>query len=123
MAVTLKGKGSQATWGIETATDDTFATAEVQSMERNRSAEQEPLLDKQGETTGVAIYDEKDELTIEVVVTTGTIEPEIGGDLKIDGVQGIVTGVDVKWENKSWKKLAVTGTKFHAMSDTLSGGG
>ncbi len=114
MAVLIKPAGVTAVWGVVTAEGDTFAAAKVQSMSVKHGAEQEPLPDKQGETTGLAIYDAKDELTVEVIVETATPEPALGDALKVDAVEGIVLGSEKKWENKGWKKLAITGTKFHA---------
>lgn len=114
MAVLIKPAGVTAVWGVVAETGDTFAEAKVQSMSVKHSAEQEPLPDKQGETTGLAIYDAKDELTVELIMETAITPPAIGADLVVGGVTGVVLNVEKKWENKGWKKLSVTGTKFHA---------
>lgn len=113
--VSLKPGTHTATWGIPSISGDTFATGKVLSMGVDTATEMEPLPDRFGETVGLALYDQKDELTIEIICESGTPEPAIGGELVVDGIEGIVMGVSKKWENKGWKKLSVKATHFNAM--------
>lgn len=116
MAVTLKPSGTTAVWGIKTESGDTFASAKIVSQKVSKSFEQEPLLNSDGETVGLAIYDKKTELEIEVVVETGTPNPALGTDIQIAGVACIVTGVDESWEQRGWKKLSIKAVKYDAMT-------
>ncbi len=117
MAVTLKPSGTTAVWGIKTETGDTFASAKILSQKVSKSIEQEPLLNSDGETVALALYDAKTETEIEVIVESAITAPDIGDAIQIAGESGMVTGVDLQWEQKGWKKLSIKATRFHAMGD------
>ena len=112
MAVTTKPTSKSAIWGCKAGEGDTFASGKIISMSVKTSTEKEPLLDSNGETAGLSLYDQKSEVQIEVVAEASVALPEIGADLIVDGVTGIVLDVETKWEQKGWKKFSVQATFF-----------
>ena len=113
--VTLSPNETTATWGVPSIQGDTYAEGKVISMSVETSCEQEPLPDRYGETVGLAMFDEKDNLDIEIIVEQGTPMPAIGEALVIDGISGIVLSRSKKWENRGWMKFSCKATHFVAM--------
>ncbi len=116
---TMKMKaGVTAVWGTsEITAQANFGI--VTAASRKKTSEKEYVQDEQGYTVGMVLFDEKSELLLDIVCKSGMTEPSVGDSITFQSspaVTGIVMDAELKWDNKSTKKLTVTATKF---TDTL----
>jgi len=111
-----KKSGVTAVWGTSDASVTATNQGIVQSVGRKDSAEKDFILDENGYTLGVIYFDEKSQYTVGILCKTSMTIPTVGGSMTIGGAALHVDDVDLKWENKGWKKCDVVVTKY---ADTL----
>ena len=80
------------------------------------SGEEVPLDNSDGETDGMALFNEKDEYDIEVIYDADFTPPAYGDSFTVNSAAGLVLNVTVNWENKGWRKATVRATDFSQMT-------
>jgi len=92
---------AQTNWGIVTAGS------------RKKTSELEEVPDESGYAVGLVYFNEKEELQVDVICKSSMSEPAVGDSITFSsGVTGFIKDVDLKWDNKSTKKMTVTATKY-----------
>ena len=113
MSATLKMKtGVTAVWGTSAAGDAGYG--KVISARKRHTGEMEKLPDEDGETCGIVLFDESDELELVVMCKSTMTEPTRGNSIVISGVTGIILDFEINWEQKSVKKMSLNATKWTA---------
>jgi hypothetical protein len=112
MAIQTKPTAKSAIWGCKAAQGDTYASGKIVSMSVDTEGNEEPLLNSDGETVGLCLFDEKQPINIELICEAAITPPDRGDEIVVDGVTGIVLKVSKKWEQKGWKKLAIQATAY-----------
>ena len=112
MSVTFKGNGASAFWGVPTA----VYSGRVVSARIRTEGEEEPLLNSDGETDGLALLDEKDVLELEVVYDSTFTPPARGDSITINSISGYVQTVEKGWERRGWRSCRITATDWKNMS-------
>lgn len=101
MAV-IKGQGSFGVSGSENL---------AQSKSVNKTADTAELRNKDGDVVGLAIYNEREEITLDVGVPSGGTLPAVGDTLE----GGIVTAVNTSESNTAFKTASVTIVKYNSL--------
>jgi hypothetical protein len=112
MAVQKKGAATTATWGVPTA----VYNGRVVKVTKATSGEEVPLDNSDGETDGMALFNEKDEYDIEVIYDAAFTPPAYAASFTVNSAAGVVLNVTVNWENKGWRKATVRATDFSQMT-------
>jgi len=118
-SATMKMKsGVTAVWGTEEITAQSNYGI-VTSASRKKTSEKETVPDGNGYTVGLVFFDQKSEVSLDIICKSSMTEPSVGDTITFQtspAVSGIVMDADLKWDNKSTKKMTVTATQF---TDTL----
>ena len=88
----------------------------AQSVSKSTNGQETRAIDKDGNIVGVVISQIVSTRTIEMIMTPGELEPEIGADY--DG--GKVTDVQVNSSNSDFKRLTVTVTDYNVAPASAS---
>ena len=121
MAIITKPSSKSAIWGCQAADGDSFASGKIISMSVDQEGNEEPLLDSNGETVGLCLYDIKQPINVEVICEASLTLPAVGDSLTVNGVVGIVQNVSTKWEQKGWKKFSAKATFYPNLEADSSG--
>lgn len=115
MATLVFGTESSTTYGV------------VQSFGKNDTAEVAEARDHKGEVIEQKAYSKGTEVQLEVLFDSDAELPEAGDTVTVDGVQYLVTGINVTSSNTEYKKASITGSKkddadLVTLSGTSEGG-
>jgi hypothetical protein len=110
--VTLKGSAANAVWGVP----GDVCSGRVVSCNKKNDGEMEPLLTSLGETDGLVLLDERDELAAEVIYDSSFTLPSRGDAFTIANVTGVVLNSEVMWERRGFRKARVNATDWKAMT-------
>ncbi len=107
--------GVTAEWGTG-GIDGGAAYGIVTDCDHGIDGEQEPLPDANGETAGLALFDDRDEVEVSFLAKSDASMPARGDPITIAGVTAalFMSGRKV-WEARGWKKLRFTLRKWTAM--------
>lgn len=108
---TAKIRGRKVVWGIVPGSTDTQANAILTRIRHGKTGQEDTVPDFEGFTIAEIFYDNTDEIEVDVLCEVGTVMPDRGDDITIAGLTGIVNSVEVVWENKAVKKLAIKARK------------
>ena len=111
MAVLLKGNATTATWGVDAA----IYSGRVVSVKSDISGEEVNLETSAGEVDGMAMLNDLDEVTVEVIYDANFTPPAYGASITVNSIAYIVTRVGKSWGNKEWRKGSFTAKKYTAM--------
>ena len=106
MPYTIKGK--QCVWGTTDAGVSGHGGGIVVSATNNRDYPYEPVDGEEGEEVGIIFYDDKWDITLEVVCTASTQEPERGAAIQCGGLTGYVNNCRKVWGYKGKKQLSIS---------------
>jgi hypothetical protein len=112
MSVLLKGAASTATWGVPTA----IYSGRVLRVTKTTSGEEVPLDNSEGETDGLAMLNQKDEVDIELIYDSTFTPPSYGDSFTVASVVGLVLNIAVNWEYKGWRKATVKVTDWATLT-------
>lgn len=119
MSVSLVGTISGVTtavWGAANIGTTTSYGTVVRCAVTKR-AKQKPRLSNVGETVGVTIYDQSDEVELDVECNDAATLPAVGDAIQVDGLSGVVvTQPQRLWDREDYKKFRIRGTKWSAMT-------
>jgi len=104
-------KGQAAVWGIEANYKD-LQSGLVRSVTRKNSGEKDYIYDYEGFTIAQIFFDDREEVSLEVVCKADTAAPANGDTLTVGGVAFLVQDSDLAWEQRGWKKLRTNATFF-----------
>ena len=108
---TIKLKaGVTCSWGASEAGAQTFGV--VKSCRVTKRVKTAMMPDADGDTAAVAIYDETDEVSLNVYMAAAGTPPAMGATLTAGGIASTVLSADKAWESEGFKMLAVTATKW-----------
>lgn len=111
-AALLKGTDiSTAVWGIE-SDYRALQSGLVRSVTRKKSGERDVIYDYEGFTIGQVFFDEKEEVSLEIICKSATAVPANGDTLTIGSTSFLVQDTEVMWEQRGWKKLKTNATYF-----------
>jgi len=112
MAASIK-LGTDVVWGISSTEGGTLTTAgKLLSVDRKTTAKQFEQEGETGEVYSVIFYDQREEVTCEVLCKIAATIPAPGGTITVGGVTDlIVSDVTVKWKAGDTKKLSITAWK------------
>jgi hypothetical protein len=113
MAVTFKGNGASAFWGVP----GSVYSGRVVSASVDTSGEEVELSNSDGETDGLAMLNEKDEINLEVIYDSTFTPPARGATITVGSVTGVVLNVSKKWQNKGWRACTVKATDWKTMTE------
>lgn len=124
MSVTIVGTVSgftTAVWGTSVtnmgAGSAATAYGTVISCRVAKRAKQTPRLDTEGETVGLVVYDQNDQVDLEIEAAASASMPAIGDQLAIAGLTGVVAlEPETLYVRGGMKKFRLRGTKWSAMS-------
>jgi len=120
MAIQTKPTSKSAIWGCTSQDGDTYASAKIVSMSVDLEGQEEPLLDSNGETVGLCLFDDKQPIQVDVIAEASITAPLRGATIIVDGVSGTVLKVSKKWEQKGWKKLSIQATFYPNLEEDSS---
>ena len=112
MSVTLKGNATTATWGVPTA----VFTGRVVSVRSSISGEEVPLENSDGETDGLAMLNQVDEVQVELIYDASFTPPSYGDNITVNSIVYVVTSIPKSWGNKEWRKSGFTAKKWATMT-------
>jgi len=112
MTVQFSGNGASAFWGVP----GSVVSGRVLSASVDSSGEEVELPNSDGETDGLAMLNEKDEINLEVIYDSTYTPPARGDSITVNGISGYVLNVSKKWQNKGWRGCTVKATDWKAMS-------
>lgn len=112
MAVSIK-LGTDVVWGISSTEGGTLASAgKLLSVDLKKTSKQFEQEGENGEVYSVIFYDQREEVTCEVVCKTAATIPSPGSNITVGGVTDlIVSDATVKWKAGDTKKLSITAWK------------
>jgi hypothetical protein len=113
MAVTKILNGVTVEWGSAGA--GTSALGIVRSASVKKASEKEQVPNNLGETVGLVLWDQRSDLSMEVIAVESVTQPAVGDAITIGGVAGKVLDCELKWENKGLKGLSITAVAYAAM--------
>lgn len=108
----FKGNAAEAFWGVP----DSVYSGRVVRCSIASSGEEVMLSTSLGEDDGMVMFNDKDELDIEMIYTTAVTPPSRGDAFTLGGVTGYVLNVTKNWEYKGWRKITVKATDWKAMA-------
>lgn len=110
MAVFKITLGTAVTWGAPTALGASKGT--VLSCETKSTTKMADQMGDQGGLDSVVCYDQRDEVTVEILAGTAATLPAVGDSINIGGITSVlVTESSEKWANTSGKKFSISGFK------------
>ena len=112
MSVTFKGNAASAFWGVPTS----VFSGRVKSVSIDTDGDEVPLQNSDGETDGLAMLDEKDVISLEVIYDSTYTPPARGDSITVNSITGYVQSVSKKWANRDWRGCTVKATDWKAMS-------
>ena len=112
MAVVLKGNATTATWGVPGA----VVSGRVVSVRSNITGEEVPLENSDGETDGLAMLNELDEVQVEVIYDAAFTPPSYGDNMTVNSIAYVVTSIPKSWGNKEWRKSGFTAKKWSQLT-------
>lgn len=110
------GKSAGLTTALWSTDGESSTLGTVLNVRLVNTADREPLPSETGETEGFLLYDERDELEIEVAMKSGATMPTLGGSITILGAAGKVLSAEKLRTYKQWTKIKVQATHFKALS-------
>lgn len=112
MAASIK-LGTDVIWGISSTEGGTLtASGKLLSVDRKTTAKQFEQEGENGEVYSVIFYDQREEVTCEVLCKTAATIPQPGSTIDLAGVTGLfVSDATVKWKSGDTKKLSITAWK------------
>jgi hypothetical protein len=112
MSVSIK-LGTDVVWGITSAEGGVLtAQGKLLSVTRKSTAKQFEQEGEQGEVYSVVFYDQREEVTVEVLCKTTAVIPAPGSTLTVAGVTDLlVSDAEVKWQAGGTKKLSISAWK------------
>ncbi len=106
MAVDIKF-GQEIVWGTSSA--GTLSHGKILSADSKSTAKKFEQEDEDGELYSMVIYDQREEVTVEVLANTTAVKPAIGDLLTIAGVTDmIVIDSSEKWATGQSKKFSIS---------------
>jgi len=112
MAIQIK-RSPDIVWGTTTA--GTLTQGIILSATRKKTSEVFEQKNAIGENHSVIFYDEKEELSCEVLADPAATLPEIGAEVTLAGVTAaLVIDCEEKWSNNDAKKISLTLKKWLA---------
>ena len=115
----IKGDNT-ITWG----TGDVFSLGYVQKVTDLTTGEVTEILDNDGDTAAAVISNIHGEFSVECILKSGDVIPEIGDDLEIGGkTECVCLNAEKMWENKGALKLNIKATRFAFSMGGGEGGG
>jgi hypothetical protein len=110
MAVNIK-LGSDIVWGSSTA--GTLVCGKILSCNSESGGKEFEQEDEDGETYSFILFDDREEIDVEVLAKTAQAKPARGVELAIAGVTAaIVTKSAEKWQAGQTKKFAISFRKY-----------
>lgn len=110
MASHLIKLGSTLTWGAPAALGASKGL--VISCETKSTAKTKEQLDADGGLASMVFYDQREEVTVEILTDPAAVIPTVGDEVNIGGVTAVIlTEVTEKWSTSDGKKLSLTGLK------------
>lgn len=112
MAVNIQ-LGTDIVWG--TATAGTLVSGKILSANAKSGGKEFEQEDENGETYAFIQFDDREDISVEVLAKTLGVKPARGDLLTVAGVtDAIVLDADEKWAAGQTKKFAVTLRKYTA---------
>ncbi len=109
------GKSAGLTTALWSTDGETSTLGTVLSVRLVNTADREPLPSETGETEGFLLYDERDELELEIAMKSGATMPALGAALTVLGSAGKVLSAEKVRQYKQWTKIKVQATNFKAL--------
>ena len=102
--------GTAITWGAPAALGGSRGT--VLSCETKSTTKMADQMSHEGGLDSVVCYDQREEITLEILAGVGATLPGVGASIAIGGVAAVlVTASSEKWSNTSGKKFSISGFK------------
>ena len=101
-------KGQNCIWGTTEAGVSGHGGGIIVSAENNRNYPNEPIEGEEGQEVGILFYDDTWDITVGVVCTSSTQEPQKGAAIQCGGLKGYVTNCRKAWANKGKKQLTIS---------------
>lgn len=109
MSVEIK-LSTAVTWGSSGA--GTVSAGKIISCNKKSTVKQHEDADEDGEVFSLVLYDQRQEVTLEILATNVSTEPAIGSTISAGGVVDlIVTEAETVWQRGNTKKFNVTAWK------------
>lgn len=84
----------------------------AQSLTKNKTCDTAELRDENGEVVGLALYNKREEITAQVIMSSGANAPAVG-----DAFQGgIITAVSENETNTGFRMYSVTAVAYSGIS-------
>ena len=112
MAIKTTPAAQSAYWGVVPTAGDTFAECRITKMEVGDEGSIEPLPDNTGETTGLCGYDNKQPVSLEIIMDATVTPPAWMDTIIVLGLSVVCEKVKKMWEFKGWQKISVDGTCY-----------
>lgn len=101
---------AEVVWGSSSA--GTTEIGQIISCNRKSTAKQHEEPDESGELHSLVIYDQREEVTVEILAGATAAPPAIGDTFNMGGVTAlIVTEAEVVWKRGDTKKINITAWK------------
>lgn len=98
------------TWGSTSA--GTLTAGKILSCNKKSTVKQHEEADEDGEVHSLVLYDQREEVTLEVLATDTSTPPATGSVITVAGVTDlIVTEAEVVWQRGNTKKFNITAWK------------
>lgn len=112
MAIKTKPTAKSAYWGVKPLSGDTYADCRITKMEVGDEGSIEPLPNKEGDTTGLCGYDNKQPCSLEIIIDATLTAPAFMDTVTILGLAVVVEKTKKMWEYKGWQKISIDGTCY-----------
>ena len=109
MAASIK-LGQDIVWGTTSAAGTgSAALGKIISIESKSTSKVHEQPDEDGELYSMVMFDQKEEITVEILAKPSVTKPAVGSTLTIAGVtDAIVMDSTEKWANQEGKKFSLT---------------
>lgn len=113
MSVAIK-LGTDLVWGTKgTGGAGTSTLGKILSCSSKSGGKEFEQEDEDGQTYSLILYDDREEITLEVLAAAAAVKPARGSLATIAGVtDAIVIDSEVKWQAGQTKKIAVSLRKY-----------
>lgn len=111
MSVSIK-LSDEVVWGASGAGSGASSYGKVITCNKKSTVKQHEEQDEDGEPFSLVLYDQREELTLEILAGKTAVQPALGATITIGGVTDvIITEAETIWKRGDTKKFQVSGWK------------